>query len=150
MSECLEQFRSAVSGYMNEIGVVVDRSDIEDDIVLVAHGKVVQLRLLGDGNLLIATLVYLNMAGEDQYVDYAAISEFNSRHLFRGGYRLMVDSRLRSIHVEESVDMLSFDVGALSEMLYDFVKRSVTCTRWYIENLNSRDIITENYITAFA
>ena len=148
MSQFLERFRSTVSGYLKENGVVVNTSDIGEDIIIEAQGKVVQLRLIDDGKMLISTIVYFNMMGEE-YVDYRMVSEFNAYHLFRGGYRLMVEPSTLSIYVEENVSVQEYDAERLSTKLYDFVKRSISCTKWYIESLNAAADHMNNYRKTF-
>ena len=136
MTEFLEEFRSAVNGYLKDNGILVDKNDIGDDIIVEAYGKVVQLRLLENGKLMISTIVYFNMS-DDEYVDNRNIAEFNAYHLFRGGYRLMVEPTTSSVYVEEGATIRGQNAESLSARLADFVSRSISCTRWYIEKLRS-------------
>lgn len=148
MTESQRMFRSTVGGYLKENGIIVNTSDIGDDIIIEAHGKIVQLRLVEKRKILLSTIVYFNMMGEE-YVESNIISEFNARHLFRGGYRLMVEPTTFSIYVEESLNIYNFDCEKLSIKLYDFVKRSISCTKWYIENLNVANENSHNYARMF-
>ncbi len=128
----LEKFRSAVCGYLENNGIIVDRSDISDDVVIQAQGKIVQLRLVEDATMLVSTIVYFNMMGEED-VDNTLISEFNACQLFKGGYRLMIEPQSKSIYIEQGLNSGKYDAENLSSKLYDFVKRSIVCTRSYIE-----------------
>lgn len=148
MTEFLERFRTAVGGYLEDNGIIVSTSDIGDDIIIEAQGKIVQLRLIDDGNVLISTIVYFNMMGEE-YVDNSAISEFNSHFLFQGGYRLMIEPTTLSLYVEECLNVRRYDAASLSNELYDFVKRSVSCTKWYIKTLKADEISSANKESIF-
>lgn len=147
MSEQLEKFRTAVCGYLESNGIVVNRGDIGDDIIIEAQGKIVQLRLVEGSTLLISTVIYFNMIGEED-VDAKLISEFNAYNMLDGGYRIMVEPETLSLYVEEGVCVDNYDADALSTKLYDFVKRSVACTRWYMKSRNDNNDISDGKLYA--
>ena len=105
-----------------------------NDYFVRVHGRLVQLQHLPQrGLIVLSTMIYAAMDEED--VADELIAGFNSHHLFRGGYCLMVDQASHSPYVAQSRSIASLDGDRLADVIVDFVDRCAACSAWYVRGL---------------
>jgi len=131
MSEYRKIFGKLMRTYLESVGKAPDRIQEADDYLLDVGGRIVQIRLVAEGTMLISTMVFSNESREENILE-KQIAEFNASQLLSGGYALLVEEESGSLYVEQALSVTAFDAASLAAHLADFAARAIGCSRWYL------------------
>lgn len=136
MTDHRQVFIELMRSYLERAGKAPDQIQEADDYLLDVGGRIVQIRLVAEGTMLISTMVFFNEGREEQVLE-ERIAEFNAFQLLSGGYSLLVEEESLSLYVEQALSAGAFDAASLSTHLADFTDRAVSCSRWYLGELEN-------------